>query len=380
MDYSYDAFVFRQRPDNNGPELALFLAPAGDIAAWSDVDRLGPQNKLAPQREPTPARVNSIVHFFASDVRNTIPTAIVVGLKDFTQQVTGPIRSLKISTGLDGKLRPALVIDGQHRLRGMQNANPGTLVPIVAILGADDLEMAFQFLVINNKSARVPRDHLRALALNYQDGELQQRLKTARLSLNENLGSVGVLDEADESPFRGLVAWLNNQAAQRIIVPAAIESMAADARSYFSELKDDTDILNSYLIAMWSEIKAEWPDLFVANSKLISKVGLTCMTNFISSTIKSWMRNAQLREQVNVGDPAKVRANTKEILSTLNKQFFAGEWKSTSYDTRAGRDQVIQDLETMSANISDGRPWYEDLNVVDIASVSKLGVDQAAQV
>lgn len=115
--------------------------------------------------------------------------------------------------------------------------------------------------------------------------------------------------------------------------------------------------------------------MFVANSKLISKVGLTCMTNFISGTIKSWMRNAQLREQVNVGDPAKVKANTKEILATLDKQFFEAEWRSTSYDTRAGRDQVIQDLDTMSANVSDGRPWYEDLNIVNVGSISKSGVD-----
>ena len=52
MKYSYPAFVFKQRADGNGPTLALFHAPAGDVLAWADVDRLGPDNRLGPQREP----------------------------------------------------------------------------------------------------------------------------------------------------------------------------------------------------------------------------------------------------------------------------------------------------------------------------------------
>lgn len=368
MDYHYDAFVFHQRPDGGGPRLAVFLAPAAEIAAWSAVDRLGPDNPTAPQREPAPARIASIARFFASDPRNTIPTSIVLGLSQFEVAPNGVISQLTVSTGPDGDLKPALVIDGQHRLRGMAAASPQMQVPIVAVLDVDDLEMAFQFLVINNKSARVPRDHIRALALNYGENELRERLKSARLTLDPNLASVGVLDEATESPFAGMVSWLNNPAADRIVVPAAIEGMAAEAKSMgFAEF-EDPDTLNAYLMASWSEVKERWPQLFVAGSKLLNKVGLTCMTHFIASTIKTWARNPHLRATVNVGDPDKVRANTGDILATLTPAFFQAEWKSTSYDTRAGRDLILADLETISFNVANGDPWYDDLSVVDPAA------------
>jgi hypothetical protein len=378
MNYEYDSFIFRQRPDGGGPSIALFLAPASEVSAWSDVDRLGPDNPLAPQREPAPSRIASIRRFFADDLRNTIPTAIVIGLSAFTIDAHDPASKLRLTTGEGGDQRPGLVIDGQHRLRGMEAAAPDMLVPIVAILGADDLEMAFQFLVINNKSARVPRDHLRALALNYPKDQLEDRLKTARLSLNPNLGSVGVLDEAVESPFQGMIAWLNNPAEDRIIVPSAIESMAAEARSQGFNEFDDPDILNGYLIAIWTEIREQWPDLFAPGNKLLGKVGLTCMTQFITNTIKSWVRNPRLRETVNVGDPDKVRANTSDILATLDPGFFTADWKSTSYDTRAGRDLIINDLETVSFNVANGDPWYQDLKVVDRASLAGIAENPPA--
>ena len=50
--------------------------------------------------------------------------------------------------------------------------------------------------------------------------------------------------------------------------------MASEAKSLgFGEL-EDLDSLNAFLIAMWTVIKEEWADLFVANSKLLSKVGI----------------------------------------------------------------------------------------------------------
>lgn len=257
-----------------------------------------------------------------------------------------------------------MIIDGQHRMRGLEAASPDTVVPIVGIIEASDLEMAFQFLVINNKSAKVPPDHLRALALNYQEDQLTTRLKTARLALNPNLSSVGVLDEDPESPFFGMVAWPNNPADQRIIVPAAIEAMASEAKSLgFGEL-EDLDSLNAFLIAMWKVIKEEWAHLFVADSKLLSKVGLTCMTQFVCTTIKTWARNPKLRDQVDPGDPDKVRAVTKEVLDTLDPKFFEADWASTSYDTRAGRDLVRDDLEAMSYNVTSGEKWYEGLKII----------------
>ena len=364
MQYTYGAFVFHQRPDQQGPRLALFRARASDVSEWSDVDRLGPDKRTGPQREPKKSRINSIRRFFLDDCQNTIPTAIVVGLRGARIDEGNGLQTIVIETG-DTVAKPGLIIDGQHRLRGLEAFHPETLVPIVAILDATDLEMAFQFLVINNKSAKVPPDHIRALALNYEKDRLEARLKTARLSLSPNLGSVGVLDEDPESPFRGMVSWPNNPSEGRIVVPAALEAMAAEAKSLgFGEL-EDLDTVNAFLIATWSVIKEEWVHLFVPGSKLLSKVGLVCMTHFVCTTIRTWARNPRLRDQVDPGDPEKVRAITQDILSTLNPLFSEADWTSTSYDTRAGRDLLMGDLEALSFNVSNSEPWYEGLKVID---------------
>lgn len=363
-EFSYNAFIFKQRADGCGPYFGLFYAPAGEVSAWSDVDRLGPENKLAPQREPRQSRISSIKRFFATDSENTIPAAIVIGLRGVEVDKTKTYTSINIRVGAD-KFKPGLIIDGQHRLRGLEAADPRTLVPVVAIIDASDLEMAFQFLVINSKSARVPPDHLRALALNYPEDVLGSRLKGARLSLNANLGSVGVLDDDPESPFRGMVDWPNNPPEQRIIAPAAIEAMASEVKSLgFGEI-DHADSINGFLIALWSTVKEEWPHLFKQGSKLMSKVGLICMTSFICSTIKTWHRNPRLRNQVDPGNPESVRAITLDVISALTPRFFEAEWASASYDTRAGRDQIINDLEMISSNLVNSEPWYEGLMVVD---------------
>lgn len=100
------------------------------------------------------------------------------------------------------------------------------------------------------------------------------------------------------------------------------------------------------------------------DSKLLSRVGLTCMTHFICSTIKTWARNPRLRDQADPGDPDKVRAVTRDVLATLDPKFFEADWASTSYDTHAGRDLVMADLETLSFNVANGEQWYEGLRVI----------------
>mgnify|MGYP001018982281 CR=1 FL=1 len=76
-------------------------------------------------------------------------------------------------------------------------------------------------------------------------------------------------------------------------------------------------------------------------------------------------RNPRLRELVDPGDPEKVEAVTRDVLATLDPKFFEAQWSSTSYDTRAGRDLVSDNLVTLSFNKSNDEPWYNGLNIID---------------
>src|ERR1035441_7677866 len=191
--YRYECLVSHQRQTDGAPTFLLFHAPAGEILQWAAIKRLE-EEPGAPQRRTSPAKVKAIRRFLATDARNTIPTSVILTMDYQENQLThregnSSFAVLEFEWD-DGVPQPGLVIDGQHRLIGVNAFDHGTQINVVAILGADDMEKAFQFLVINNKASKVSVDHIRALALHYEEGALKERLATARLNLNPNVGFV----------------------------------------------------------------------------------------------------------------------------------------------------------------------------------------------
>ena len=73
---------------------------------------------------------------------------------------------------------------------------------VVALINPEDEEIEFQFLVINSKASRVPTDHVKLLALNYEQDDLAIRLKTARMVLGRH-ALVGVVDIRVEARAKG---------------------------------------------------------------------------------------------------------------------------------------------------------------------------------
>ncbi len=208
--FRYECLPVVQQESAGAPSFCIFHAPVADVLAWSDIRRLEDEPG-APQRRMSPAKVKAIRRFLEQDKRNTIPTSVILTLDlpaGSVEKVDG-YESFSVLTFevQEGQQKPGLVIDGQHRLLGMKEYSPHTNVNVVAILGADDVEKAFQFLVINNKASKVSLDHIRALALHYEDEALKTRLTTARLTLNPNVPFVGLVNDGDDSPFRGMISW-----------------------------------------------------------------------------------------------------------------------------------------------------------------------------
>ena len=86
----------------------------------------------------------------------------------------------------------ATVIDGQHRLLGMARFSDDIRVNVVALLTDDTDEDAFQFLVINNKAAKVSTDHIKSLLFERNNESLKARLSKARLSVSQRYTFVGI--------------------------------------------------------------------------------------------------------------------------------------------------------------------------------------------
>jgi len=139
----------------------------------------------------------AIKRFLTNEPKNTIPTSIILSIDQpgYDLRPLNPDDQENHYLGIlaltDREKKPGLVIDGQHRLLGMQHFNPQLSVNVVALLNADDTEKAFQFMVINNKASQVSKENLEALALHYEKQQLDKRLKTARLTLTPNIGSKG---------------------------------------------------------------------------------------------------------------------------------------------------------------------------------------------
>lgn len=359
----FPAFKFRQR-GASAPEVVVFCAPVGKILEFATVDELTPTTK-GPQREQKEARVVAIKKFLDADPKNTIPTALILAF------VPGRA-TFKASGGgtlsIDWEDGPsATIVDGQHRLFGIASYDPAMQVAVVGLLDADQVERAFQFLVINNKSSKVPTTHTKALLAKMKSTSLAKRLKGARLSFDaDGIKDVDLVNSDPESPFYNSVDWTTTPEANRIVQATAIEL----SLSYLSGLQlaefDDRDIRRSVFLTIWKTVKASWPKLWKQDSRLVSKVGIFCLTRFVVDRISQWADSDEL--DIEVTDLAEIEKQTKRILGYMDQRFWTAPWAEKSsggFDTNQGRDRVLAALTQLYRNGRKDLDWYTDIDIVD---------------
>jgi len=263
----------------------------------------------------------------------------------------------------------ATIVDGQHRLFGIDLYDPNMEVAVVGLLEADLVERAFQFLVINNKSSKVPTTHTKALLAKMKATSLAKRLKGARLSFDaEGIKDVDLVNSDPESPFHNSIDWTTTPQATRFIQATAIEL----SLSYLSGLQlaefEDRDIRRSVFLTIWKTVKGTWPKLWKKDSRLVSKVGIFCLTRFIADRISQWADSDEL--DIEVTDLAEIELQTKKILGYMDQRFWSSPWAEKSsggYDTNQGRDRVLAALTQLYRNGRKDLDWYTDIDIVDPA-------------
>jgi hypothetical protein len=317
--------------------------------------------------------LSALNNFLVKDERNTVPPAITVTLRVAPEQVHTLDDANHFSTitfnvpeNADENEKPGLIIDGQHRLFGIAGFDPACPVNVVALLNADDLETAFQFLVINNKVTPVQPDLIRTLALDYTEGDLAVRLKTARLTLHANLPYVGIMDTDEESPFRGIIALVaaGEQIGGRFVPPAAIENaITIIQKKEVRELKSD-DALCEFFYAIWSCLKeGEWTPLWEPTAKLMTKSGIIAMTSFVTDAL---IAKYDYAGDLDVSDPVKVREQVHLILEYQTPEFWKAEWTMKISDALVVRAKIIDSLTKIYRNLRAGAPWHEDVDLVTL--------------
>lgn len=352
----------------------MFAAKVGDILRWADIKRLSDEAG-APQRTVNKAKLLAVRRFLEQDPRNTIPTGVIVNLdlppKAFSAIGRGAPSSVRKLTIRFGKgKKPGFIVDGQHRILGLNQLDPNLQVNVIALIGANDMEIAFQFLVINNKASKVSTDHIRALALDYKKEELDERLRKVRLNLDPRYEFVGFADNDDASPFRGLIDWPSNRSPRKEVKPAAIEATIADIQRRKVREFNDEDTVVTYFFTIWDTVRQKWPEAWTAEtkSKLLSKVGIVCMSAYLTDALVS----AYDWGDLDISDPDAVRGRVNQLLAFQEEQFWTVGWTASSLDTRAGRDLVLEALSLVTRNKRAGISWYEGIQLIDVNQIENL--------
>jgi DGQHR domain-containing protein len=358
--YEYQCLIYSQRPANpNVADFCLFHAPVRDILAWADIRRL--ETREGQQRSRNDAKVRAVRRFLAVP-DNTIPTAVVLSLNLPTTARITDNGATKLRFEYEtGAPQVGLVIDGQHRLLGAQAYQDDMQLNVVALMTGDADEAAFQFMVINQKASRVATDHIRNLFAQRTDTRFRDRLLSARLSVDKRYDLVELANEDAESPFRQEIDWPTTPEANRLVKPAAVHLALRELqeREGVREFSED-DTLLDFFFAIWQEVKSQWAGLWVANSKLISKVGIAAMTKYVAD---SAVNSFQLGE-LEITDPTAVRSRVRALLAFQTRDFWTGEWSLTGMDNPAGRKAVADALVQINLNLRGGRPWDTDVKLL----------------
>ncbi|HEY4211613.1 MAG TPA: DGQHR domain-containing protein [Steroidobacteraceae bacterium] len=362
----YDALSFRQR-GAAGHVLVMFVAPVKEILGFAEVGALSPSTR-GPQREQKEARVQAIAKFLAANKSNTIPTAVILafekGRASFRNTGSQEVGVLSITAG---STAAATIVDGQHRLFGINEADPSMEVAVVALLDADELERAFQFLVINNKASKVPATHTKALLADMKGTSLALRLKSARLAFDvEGINDVDLVNSDRDSPFYKTIDWTTTPKANRMVQATAIElSLDYLAGLGVSEY-EDRDVRRSVFLVMWKTIRTHWKSLWKKDSRLVSKVGIFCLTRFIADRITSWADSDDL--DIQVTDLEQIEEHTRKIIQHMDPGFWTTPWAEKAqggFDTNQGRDRVLQAITQLFRNGKREIPWYTDIDIID---------------
>lgn len=375
----------RQRIDSETVHFFVFYARAKDIVQWVGVRRVQ-ESQDGTQRILRPTRRRAITRFLKSFSRNTIPNNILLAFEDEAKNFKFTSLDNQLSECFDETLslfndcndclewgvvdfdfdpslpvqnRPGLVVDGQHRLYGISDYLEEDLpLLIVSLVNAPVQEQAFQFVVINNKAVRVPTDNVKAIIAHVDEDDLRDRLLQAGVTYGNKSPVLRDINDEVVSPFQHLLDWPYNKNGPQIVSLTAIEQSLKYIRKLF-ELEEDSDSLLEIFCAVWRSVKASYPNLWGQDSKLMRKISINALNEFISNRLKyAWEMS-----MIDIFDTKAVENQTLGIVNLLPEEFWAADWALEIKDNLAVKNLIQADLETLANNSRMRRDWKEGLKL-----------------
>lgn len=349
-----NGFWLNQRSNQNAPKNFIFTMKAKDLLKYCKTETVA-RGTSGVQRLLIDSRVNNVKKFFEKNERNIIPTSIFVSInKEPNEFSTLTYTEQSLSFNFDNDEKFITIIDGQHRLQGMANLDEDVNVLVSAMIKPDEIEEAFQFIIINNKSHKVPADHVKSIISNFNSIEvdLKARLTQVGVSVNKEIPNVDLIDTEDESPLRGLIKWTNNP--DGIIAVTAIEQILTFIDEKVQEAKEDSSIKRDILYQIWKSISERYSTIWKKHegNHLFEKSSFLVLTSILVENAFSYcdIMN-EMGNDLSITDNDTFYDATTMYLKKFPSEFWTEVWTKKGLDTAAGRVLIKNSINQVKTNI-----------------------------
>jgi len=358
-------FKFKHREDE-GEYIFIFSISAKKLLEHSNVE-IVQRDTVGIQRILYPSRVKKVTSFFddTGNESNIIPNSIVVSIeKDPTESND---TTLKFDCESDEKF--ITIIDGQHRLEGIAKSKDNLNILVSAFIKPSLTDKAFQFVVINNKSHKVPTTHVKSLLANYHEIDnnlLSEKLNRVGVSFS-HIPDIDLVDTESSSPLEGLIKWQNNE--DGIIPINAIENSFWYILDKVPEAKEDDAIKRDILYQIWNAVQEHFSDIWETrdNNHLFEKAPFIVLTSILVDYAFTYcdILSDLEDDEISIMDENIFFKSTKMYLKKFPKEFWTKEWTKKGLDTNAGRVLIKNSIYQIKANIRNKEEdQFKDIDVL----------------
>lgn len=296
--------------------------------------------------------------------------ALTAELRQATEDMSElpPERQSAIRNYVESVSKPALIIDGQHRVFGAKDvAGHQVILPILLLPGLDVGEQVFHFYVLNNKAKPLSPTELRRTIstslTNEEIDRLWQRFEDA--GVNPEATRWTHKANADpSSPFRDLIdfglggsGFLKENVMYQLVsrfvnMPRKYRVLYKDITAF--QQRDDGRL--DYFYAFWSAIRERYQQAWDAGTQaggtqFFMKASMLVLQEFILDFLVQVMT---VRDMEGKPSPLTDFDDLKDLVKAsvryLPDEFFTLEWQEKQLDTSERRAFLRGQMEVAVRN------------------------------
>lgn len=266
-------------------------------------------------------------------------------------------------------LKPAVIVDGQHRVFGAATVDEQMLFAVCAIPNSSWAENVYQFVVINQKAKPIKPAFLSSIVATSLSGEeiatVYDRLRTSKIDVAraEEMERVNT-DSA--SPFRSMVDF-EVEGSQGFLQFPGMTKLVRD----FRNVERSLPVLLP--AGAWSAATGDWMDHFFAfwrgirryfesaDPRLWQKPTDANPNNLLKIVTLQEVQALMLdnwadSRAIQLATPAQTEETAFKFWADFPPAFFSDEWKKKGLQTSVGR-KIIRDAITDTRRNAGRKNW-----------------------